>query len=57
MTFNKTEEELFCITRHMEELKARKSQLDDDSREALLIDKDIKQCEESIKDIMKRLRL
>lgn len=57
MTLNKTEEELFCITRHMEELKARKSQLDDDSREALLIDKDIRQCEESIKDIMKRLRL
>ena len=57
MTFNKTEEELFCITRHMEELKARKSQLEDDSREALLIDKDIEQCEESIKDIMKRLRL
>ena len=57
MTLNKTEEELFCITRHMEELKARKSQLDDDSREALLIDKDIRQCEESIKDIMKGLRL
>lgn len=57
MTFNKTEEELFCVTRHMEELKARKSQLDENSQESLLIEKDIAKCENTIKDIMRRLRL
>lgn len=55
MTYNKAEEELFCITRHMEQLKAKRTQVKDDSKEALVIEKDIQKCENIIKDMLNRL--
>ena len=57
MGFNKTEEELFCVTRHMEQLKAKRLSVESTSEEAKLLELDIIKCENTIKDIMKRLRL
>lgn len=54
---NKSEEELFCVTRQMEALKSSLSNVDDGSKEYYEIKKDIERCEAIIKDIKSRFKL
>lgn len=54
---NKSEEELFCVTRHMEALKSSLSNVEKDSKEYYEIKKDIEECEAIIKDIKSQFKL
>ena len=54
---NKSEEELFCVTRQMEALKRSIRNVDEGSVEYKSLQKDIEYCENIIKDIKARFRL